>query len=210
MAATAAAGAALLLGLIFSGALRLGGFQPFRGGRACQKFWAFRSPACVVIVFSAASVCIRFPVSFIGTIAFVGLVAPHCAETSLGDDQRCALHSRKHPFRDFIMLLSSLVAKWLSAGAMLPIGIVTSIAGVPFLLVLLCKEPEGLLMTLRLSLRTSVLPTAAARFLKHATLTSRAGRCTWRAEKRRRQNHPFKGRRGHDAAYRGRYAYRRQ
>ena len=92
-----------------------------------------------ILVFAVSSILVAAAVSFIGTIAFVGLVAPHCAKLLLGDDQRWLIPGSILA-GGFIMLLSSLIAKWLSAGAMLPIGIVTSIAGVPFLLVLLLKS----------------------------------------------------------------------
>ena len=92
-----------------------------------------------ILVFAVSSLLVAAAVSFIGTIAFVGLVAPHCAKLLLGDDQRWLIPGSILS-GGFIMLLSSLIAKWLSAGAMLPIGIVTSIAGVPFLLALLLKS----------------------------------------------------------------------
>lgn len=135
---TAAAGAALLLGLIFlvPCAWQLTSLSV---GEERAKSLGVPVARLRVIVFSAASVLVAASVSFIGTIAFVGLVAPHCAKLLLGDDQRWLIPGSIF-FGGFIMLLSSLVAKWLSAGAMLPIGIVTSIAGVPFLLVLLLKS----------------------------------------------------------------------
>lgn len=135
---TAAAGAALLLGLIFlvPCAWQLTSLSV---GEERAKSLGVPVARLRVIVFYAASVLVAASVSFIGTIAFVGLVAPHCAKLLLGDDQRWLIPG-SILFGGFIMLLSSLVAKWLSAGAMLPIGIVTSIAGVPFLLVLLLKS----------------------------------------------------------------------
>ncbi|MDO5530904.1 iron ABC transporter permease [Sutterella sp.] len=92
-----------------------------------------------LIVFSVSSVLIAAAVSFIGTIAFVGLVAPHCAKLMLGDDQRFLIPGSVLA-GGFIMLLSSMLAKALSAGALMPIGIVTSIAGVPFLFILLLRS----------------------------------------------------------------------
>ena len=38
------------------------------------------------------------------------------------------------------MVLSSLVAKLLSTGAVMPVGIITSLVGVPFLLLLLVRH----------------------------------------------------------------------
>ena len=43
-----------------------------------------------------------------------------------------------------LMLASSVAAKLLSSGAVLPVGIVTSLIGVPFLLVLLIRSGRRL------------------------------------------------------------------
>ena len=92
-----------------------------------------------LLVFTTSSVLIAASVSFIGTISFVGLVAPHCAKLLLGDDQRFLMPASML-FGGAILLLSSLLSKCISTGAMLPVGIITSIVGVPFLFVLLLKN----------------------------------------------------------------------
>jgi iron complex transport system permease protein len=77
-------------------------------------------------------------VGFIGTVAFVGLVAPHCAKLIMGEDQRY-LQPSAALLGAMLMLAASIVAKLLSSGSMLPVGIITSIVGVPFLFALLMK-----------------------------------------------------------------------
>ena len=77
-------------------------------------------------------------VSFTGTIGFVGLVGPHMARMLVGDDQRYLL-----PLSALcgavMLLLSSLLLKVLPYGG-IPIGVVTSLVGVPFFLYLLHKQ----------------------------------------------------------------------
>ena len=69
----------------------------------------------------------------------MGLVAPHCAKLMLGEDQRFLLPGSV--FLGALMLLAaSICSKWLSDGAMLPVGIITSLVGVPFLFALLLKK----------------------------------------------------------------------
>jgi iron complex transport system permease protein len=90
-------------------------------------------------VFFISSILISTAVAFIGTIGFVGLVVPHCARMILGEDQRylmpgCIL------FGGILMLLAAIIAKSLSVGTILPVGIVTSLIGVPFLFGLLLKR----------------------------------------------------------------------
>ncbi len=89
--------------------------------------------------FAAASLLIAAAVSFIGTIAFVGLVAPHIAKILLGDDQRFLIPAAAFT-GGALLSASSLIAKALSSGSLLPVGIVTSLVGVPFLFLLLLKN----------------------------------------------------------------------
>ena len=90
-------------------------------------------------VFGLCALLIAVAVGFIGTIAFVGLVAPHCARILTGDDQRFLL-PLSGLTGSLLILLSSVVCKWLSSGAMVPVGILTSLVGVPFLAVLLMRQ----------------------------------------------------------------------
>ncbi len=89
--------------------------------------------------FAAASLLIAAAVSFIGTIAFVGLVAPHIAKILLGDDQRFLIPATAFT-GGALLSTASLIAKALSTGSLLPVGIVTSLVGVPFLFLLLLKN----------------------------------------------------------------------
>ncbi len=92
-----------------------------------------------MFVFLASSGLIAAAVGFIGTVGFVGLVAPHCARLLVGEDQRY-LMPISCMFGMLVMLVASSVSKLMTEGSMLPVGIVTSIVGVPFLFVLLMRE----------------------------------------------------------------------
>ncbi len=78
-------------------------------------------------------------VAFVGTISFVGLVAPHFARMFVGEDQRY-LSPLAGIFGALIMVISSIIAKVVIPGAIIPIGIVTSLVGVPFLLYLILRR----------------------------------------------------------------------
>ncbi|MET3602094.1 FecCD family ABC transporter permease [Martelella mangrovi] len=71
------------------------------------------------------------PVSFVGTIGFVGLVGPHIARMILGEDQRFFLPGA---ILSGALLLSvtSIVSKSIVPGVVFPIGIITALVGVPF------------------------------------------------------------------------------
>jgi iron complex transport system permease protein len=70
-------------------------------------------------------------VAFVGTIGFVGLVAPHVARMLIGEDQRGFLPASAL-LGAVLLSLASVASKTISPGAIFPIGIVTSLIGVPF------------------------------------------------------------------------------
>ncbi len=75
-------------------------------------------------------------VSFVGTIAFVGLVGPHMARMLVGEDQRYFL-PLSAICSGLILSLTSIVAKSINPGVVYPIGIITSLIGVPFFISLI-------------------------------------------------------------------------
>lgn len=91
----------------------------------------------LVIICSALTTAVA--VSFVGTIGFVGIVAPHIARRVVGEDQRFLL-----PASALVgaMVVSGafMVSKLVIPGVILPIGLVTSLLGIPFLLFLIFKQ----------------------------------------------------------------------
>ncbi|MBZ9560431.1 MULTISPECIES: iron ABC transporter permease [unclassified Modicisalibacter] len=84
-------------------------------------------------------------VAFVGTIGFVGLVGPHIARLLVGEDQRVFL-----PMATLcgalIMSVTSLLAKTLIPGLIVPLGILTALIGLPFFAALVLRsrrEPWG-------------------------------------------------------------------
>lgn len=71
------------------------------------------------------------PVSFVGTIGFIGIVGPHIARLLLGEDQRFFLPGSILA-GSLILSATSVLSKALLPGAVLPIGIITALVGVPF------------------------------------------------------------------------------
>ncbi|ODP33392.1 iron-siderophore ABC transporter permease [Pandoraea sp. ISTKB] len=78
-------------------------------------------------------------VSFVGTIGFVGLVAPHIARGIFGEDHRfylpgCLIVGA------LVMSLASIASKTLLPGVIIPVGIVTALVGIPFFLVIVVRS----------------------------------------------------------------------
>ena len=71
------------------------------------------------------------PVSFVGTIGFVGLVGPHGARMILGEDQRFFLPGAVLAGA-LLLSVTSIVSKSILPGVVFPIGIITALVGVPF------------------------------------------------------------------------------
>lgn len=70
-------------------------------------------------------------VAFVGTIGFIGLVAPHIARRLFGEDHRFYLPGSAL-VGALILSLASVVSKNLMPGVVVPVGIVTALVGIPF------------------------------------------------------------------------------
>ncbi len=81
-------------------------------------------------------------VAFVGTIGFIGLVAPHIARMLVGEDHRYFL-----PFSALcgaLMLSSaSTLSKVVVPGIIFPVGILTSLIGIPFFVWLILSKKKG-------------------------------------------------------------------
>lgn len=86
-----------------------------------------------------ASVIVAVPVSFVGIIGFVGLMAPHMVKLFVDGDNRFLM-----PYSALagsaLMLAADILSRSLLSEVEIPVGIMTSIAGVPFFIYLLLKR----------------------------------------------------------------------
>ena len=84
-------------------------------------------------IITAVAVC------FVGTIGFVGLVAPYIAKTLVGEEQRFYIPVSLLTGA-FMVSISSTLSKTIIPGGQISLGIITSIMGIPFLLILILKK----------------------------------------------------------------------
>ena len=94
-------------------------------------------------VLVSVSVLAAVAVAFVGTIGFVGLVGPHVARMLVGEDQRFFLPTSAIAGA-LLLSAASIVSKAITPGAIFPIGIVTSLVGVPFFLSLILTRRRQL------------------------------------------------------------------
>ncbi|ACS86533.1 FecCD family ABC transporter permease [Musicola paradisiaca] len=78
-------------------------------------------------------------VAFVGPIGFIGLVAPHIARMVFGEDHRFYLPASALTGA-LVLSLASVASKNLLPGVIIPVGIVTSLVGVPFFLSIILRH----------------------------------------------------------------------
>ncbi|POR28391.1 ABC transporter permease [Flavobacterium columnare] len=84
-------------------------------------------------------IMISVATSFVGVIGFIGLIVPHILRMLIGSDNR-NLISYSALLGGIILCIADFVARNILSPAELPIGIVTSIVGVPVFIFLLRKR----------------------------------------------------------------------
>ena len=86
-----------------------------------------------LIIIAAASLATAAAVSFSGIIGFVGLIVPHLVRLLWGPD-----YQKLVPLSIFggaiVLLLADMLARVVIAPEVLPIGVITALAGAPFFL----------------------------------------------------------------------------
>lgn len=80
-------------------------------------------------------------VAFVGTIGFIGLVGPHIAKLLIGEDHRFSLPASILSGA-LIMSLASIASKLVVTGVIVPVGIVTSLIGVPVFIFLIFHKSK--------------------------------------------------------------------
>ena len=90
----------------------------------------------LISLLSAAAVC------FTGTIGFIGLAGPHIARILVGEDQRFYI-PMSALCGAVVLSLASILSKLIQPGLIFPIGIITSIIGVPFFFVVVFRSRGG-------------------------------------------------------------------
>lgn len=82
-------------------------------------------------------------VAFVGPIGFIGLVAPHISRTVFGEDHRYYLPG-SILIGGLVLSLASVASKNVLPGIIIPVGIVTSLIGVPFFLSIILRHRGSL------------------------------------------------------------------
>ena len=127
---------ALVLPLLFRDAWRLTALQL---GDERARGLGVQVGALRIRAFVSVSLLTGAAVAFVGTIGFVGLVAPHVARMLVGEDQRHLLPASAL-LGGLVLSAASVASKLIIPGTVFPIGIVTALIGVPFFAWLVCMR----------------------------------------------------------------------
>jgi len=96
-------------------------------------------PATKIFVLLAGSLATSCAVCAGGIISFVGLISPHIMRKLFGSEHR-KLIPLSMLCGAILLLLSDTLARTVIAPSEIPVGIITSLIGVPFFIVVLKKE----------------------------------------------------------------------
>ena len=88
---------------------------------------------------ACAAACAAAVVSFAGLLGFVGLVVPHIAKGLVGQ-QPAKLLPASALVGAILVVLADLLGRTLFAPSELPVGILMSLIGAPYFLILLCRR----------------------------------------------------------------------
>ena len=80
-------------------------------------------------------------VAFAGTIGFVGMVAPHIARMLVGNDYRYTIPTTSL-CGALLLLVADSISRMLVTAIALPIGVITSMIGVPFFIWLIVQKRQ--------------------------------------------------------------------
>ena len=95
----------------------------------------------IIFILVLASVIAALAVSVSGVIGFVGLMTPHILRLIVGPDHKI-LFPASALAGGIVLLVSDTIARTILMPREIPVGIITSIVGVPFFLYLLVRSKQ--------------------------------------------------------------------
>ncbi|CAK1221686.1 iron ABC transporter permease [Fructobacillus cardui] len=94
-----------------------------------------------LLIFFASALVTAVAISFVGTIGFIGLIAPHFVKVLVGNDARFTIIGSAI-MGIVVLLLAAIVSKALIPGTIIPVGIITSLVGVPFMCLVAIRKGQ--------------------------------------------------------------------
>lgn len=108
-------------------------------GEAAAMALGVAVPRATLALHATAALATAVAVTTAGTVAFVGLIVPHALRIVIGNDQRVLLPAAALA-GGTLLVLADTVARSVVAPVQLPVGVITSLIGVPAFLYLLTRS----------------------------------------------------------------------
>jgi len=114
-------------------------YNAMESGTNTAKSLGVNVDMLILVSMTAATLISAAAIAFVGTISFIGLIAPHIVRRFVGGDYRFLIPCSALTGA-VIMLAADIASRTIKAPAVLPIGAVTSFLGAPLFLYLIIKQ----------------------------------------------------------------------
>jgi len=114
-------------------------YNAMESGTHTAKSLGVNADALILISMLVATLISAVAIAFVGTINFIGLIAPHIVRKLVGNDHRFLIPCSA-VMGATIMLAADIMSRTLVMPAILPIGAITSFLGAPLFLYLIIKK----------------------------------------------------------------------
>lgn len=96
----------------------------------------------ILVSMAAATLISAAAIAFVGTISFIGLIAPHIVRRVAGNDYRFVIPCSAL-MGGVLMLAADIASRMVKAPAILPIGAITAFLGAPLFLYMIIKRGKA-------------------------------------------------------------------
>jgi iron complex transport system permease protein len=127
---------ALVIGIVFKFRFAM---DALRHGEVMARNWGVDGAKITRWLLVLSSLATALAVGCAGALGFVGLAAPHLARLLIGPSMRGLLPASL-ALGAALVVLADALARWLLSPVVLPVGILTTVLGVPWLIQLLRQQ----------------------------------------------------------------------
>jgi len=114
-------------------------YNAMESGSTTAKSLGVNADSLVLISMTVATLISAAAIAFVGTISFVGLIAPHIVRRFTGNDYRFLIPGSAFTGA-IVMIVADVASRMIASPAILPIGALTSFLGAPLFLYLIIKQ----------------------------------------------------------------------
>ena len=114
-------------------------YNAMESGSSTAKGLGVNVDRLILVSMTVATLISATAIAFVGTINFIGLIAPHIVRRFVGNDYRFLIPCSAI-MGAIVMVAADIASRMIAAPAILPIGAITSFLGAPLFLYLVIKQ----------------------------------------------------------------------